>query len=195
MIASPIDFPVCWKAEKQTEVAALRVTVSNGIWGGHEWVWALPPPEPERVWVLGMKEVAFCPLPTPWVEPQFTESYQRFSFVFFRWIIIVIALFHKAANQWPRVNGVKHSGFRVASTLYTAVLLQLQCWTFIQFPYCRYSADDCNIIALYRLRCRHLLLQERGGTRGKWEKCHLRRKLGSSIKFNSIEILTRWNGF
>ena len=153
---------------------------------------------------LSLKEVEFwderggflLDLPTtPWVDPQFTESYQRLGFVFFRWIIIVIALFHKAANQWPRVNGVKHSGFRVASTLYTAVLLQLQCWTFIQFPYCRYSADDCNIIALYRLRCRHLLLQEREGTRGKWEKCHLRRKLGSSIKFNSIEILTRWNGF
>ena len=109
----PRQLPVCWKAEKQRE-AAVRVTVSNGIWGGHEWVWALPAPEPERVWVLGMKGVAFCPRPTPWVEPQFTESYQRFSFVFFGWIIIVIAPFHKAANQWPRVNGVKHSGFRVA---------------------------------------------------------------------------------
>ena len=144
---------------------------------------------------LSLKEVEFwderggflLDLPTtPWVDPQFTESYQRLGFVFFRWIIIVIALFHKAANQWPRVNGVKHSGFRVASTLYTAVLLQLQCWTFIQFPYCRYSADDCNIIALYRLRCRHLLLQERGGNSWEMGEVSLEAKAGifDQIQFN-----------
>ena len=85
---------------------------------------------------LSLKEVEFwderggflLDLPTtPWVDPQFTESYQRLGFVFFRWIIIVIALFHKAANQWPRVNGVKHSGFRVASTRHCTLLCSCNC--------------------------------------------------------------------
>ena len=68
---------------------------------------------------FGDERGGFLPPTTPWVGPQFTESYHRLSFVFFRWIIIVIAPFHKAANQWPRVNGVKHSGFRVALPQHT----------------------------------------------------------------------------
>ena len=78
---------------------------------------------------FGDERGGFLPPTTPWVGPQFTESYHRLSFVFFRWIIIVIAPFHKAANQWPRVNGVKHSGFRVAlpNTLCNAGLVELEC--------------------------------------------------------------------
>ena len=72
-------------------------------------------PDSPSLWKsFGDERGGFLPSTTPWVGPQFTESYHRLSFVFFRWIIIVIAPFHKAANQWPRVNGVKHSGFRVA---------------------------------------------------------------------------------
>ena len=105
------------------------------------------------------------PLPTPWVEPQFTESYQRFSFVFFRWIIIVIAPFHKAANQWPRVNGVKHSGFRVALPQHThwGELCSAACVVGLNVVEVQYYAAAVHLW----LPCRHLLEREREGN--TWE--------------------------
>ena len=131
---------------------------------------------------LSLKEVEFwderggflLDLPTtPWVDPQFTESYQRLGFVFFRWIIIVIALFHKAANQWPRVNGVKHSGFRVALAQHTlrcfeehsdAWKHQLSCVVLL------------IVVELHWQQCRHLLERERGQYVGKG-KCHFRQRV------------------